>query len=140
MCIAFCIQTTILLRTVCLTPSTVSHSNVTAKRAHRRWIIEYVQKHSARLPALFYLDDKLPLYEGSEEWSYFTDDLLQTGLLKPYQLFSPNMKEDVVRDLQERGLTNVEHTCACHTGCFFLCCYMSHTTNNSLILIYPTIR
>jgi hypothetical protein len=87
------------------------HSNVSAKRAHRKWALDYVIQHPAKTPALFYLDDKLPTVAA--DWTYLTDDVLQTGRFKPHQLFSPNIKREVVIDLQQRGLVNVDHTCAC---------------------------
>jgi hypothetical protein len=91
------------------------HTNVNAKRAHRKWIIDYLNKHPARQPALFYLDDKLPSDDGPDR--YFTEDLLAApalrGKVKVHQFFSPNLKASVVEDLQRLGVLHTQQTCAC---------------------------
>ena len=89
------------------------HSNVTAKRAHRKWIIEYVLQHSAKHPALLYLDDRLPV-QGSDTTTYFTEDLLKASpRIRPHQLFSPNLKSSVVEDLRRLGVLHTEESCVC---------------------------
>ena len=68
-------------------------------------------------PALLYLDDKLPITADSEELTYFTHDILTSPLLEgriaPHQLFSPNIKADVVRDLRRMGVLHTAESCAC---------------------------
>ena len=86
-------QTSLLPRRAGLTPS---HSDVAAKRAHRRFAISWVASHPRRQrAALFYLDDRLASAEGANQFTFFTDDLLAAGLgLAPHQFFSPNVKAE----------------------------------------------
>ena len=97
---------------------TPSHSDVNAKRAHREWIIQHIAGcDTPSAPALLYLDDKLPITADSEEMTYFTHDILTSPLLEgriaPHQLFSPNIKVDVVRDLRRMGVLHTAESCAC---------------------------
>ena len=94
---------------------TPSYSNVAAKRAHRRWAIASVAAHPAKHPAVLYLDDELPFENNTSGGSYFTDDLLAAlpDRVLPNQCFSANVKPEVVRDLQARGLVHVHLGCVC---------------------------
>jgi hypothetical protein len=101
----------------CTTPS---HSDVNAKRAHREWIIQVLTgRLEPEHPALLYLDDKLPMKaaEGDTSQTYFTQDLLTSpalsGRIRPDQLFSPNIKGDVVQDLRRLGVIHTAESCVC---------------------------
>ena len=94
---------------------TPAYSNIAVKRAHRRLAIDSVASHPALRPAVLYLDDKLPMSDEDHRETYFTDDLLAAlpDRVRPHQCFTANVKPDVVRDLQTRGLVNVHHGCVC---------------------------
>ena len=93
---------------------TKPHSNVSAKRAHRDWILHYISQHPAKRPAILYLDDRLPNDDGEE--TYLTEELLKADdRIRPHQLFSPNLKPDVVEDLRALGVIHTEQICACQT-------------------------
>ena len=100
--------------------TTPSHSDVDAKRAHRAWIIQHLAGCTDPMhPALMYLDDQLPLVSTNEPagMTYFTEDLLTSpalqGRIQPQQLFSPNIKHTVVRDLRRLGVLHTAESCAC---------------------------
>ena len=89
------------------------------------------QPHTA---ALLYVDDQLPIRsEDPTVTTYFTDDILASADLRARgygrdHCFSPNVKASVVRDLRNRGLVNVDHTCMCiflqrHTDVRFVMSY-----------------
>ena len=105
------------LRERCQSDQTPAYSSMAAKRAHRAWILQQLaQRPWPARPALLYLDDRLPLTEADPtQTTYLTDDLLAAfpERLRSYQLYSPNLKENVVRDLRQRGLIHTERCCAC---------------------------
>ena len=56
--------------------NTPPHSDIEAKRAHRRWVITRLAAHPCvATAAILLLDDRLPTADATG-WSYLTDDIL----------------------------------------------------------------
>jgi hypothetical protein len=95
--------------------NTPPHSDIEAKRAHRRWVITRLAAHPrVATAAILLLDDRLPTADATG-WSYLTDDILasEDAAVAAHQIFSPNVKADVIADLRTRGVVHTELGCAC---------------------------
>ena len=93
-----------------------AHSIVAAKRAQRRYALEYLVRHGARGCAVIFVDDRLPVLCCTTGTStYFAEDVLAdavlAGRITPDQLFSPNINPRVVADLKALGLVFTDVMC-----------------------------
>ena len=109
-----------------LTDGTPPHSDVAAKRKHRAMVLDQWNNHAARdTAALLIVDHLLPVltFDGAQvdtkqPQTYFTDDVvafdaLVGGNLRLHQIFSPNVNQSCVDDLQARGIIHSARMCAC---------------------------
>ena len=110
-----------------LTDGTPPHSDVAAKRKHRAMVLDQWTNHAARdTAALFIIDHLLPVLnldgggvvDDSRPLTYFSDDVIAAnasvgGNLKLHQIFSPNINQLVVDDLQARVIIHSARMCAC---------------------------
>jgi hypothetical protein len=105
---------------------TPPYSNVAAKRKHRTMVLDQWMHHAARDTAAFFIiDHLLPVLtsngadvDTTRAATYFVDDVVAAntsfgGHLRLHQIFSPNIDQAVVDDLQARGIVHSARMCAC---------------------------
>lgn len=87
-----------------------AHSDVAAKRQQRDLFLEAVRECGVKNPVVLIVDHFLPHGDGG---SYLSDELLRLPNMAAERIFTCNVDNTVVRDLQARGIVLAVNLCLC---------------------------
>lgn len=81
-----------------------SDFDIESKRRIRKDMVEFTRRSGHAHPPLLIVDHWLPLTaDDPTKGSYLCEDLMALDNVEPWQIFSPNIDERVVRDLSRIG-------------------------------------